>query len=271
MAKKNLSRHYPWSHRKNALIYPWSVSSHTFNDFAFGDYYLQPSDLTATPVRLGGTMFNYVGDMLTGTMNATERSLPKNFTYATFYARYPYKTANLPAGVTLLAADLAQLNFVYQYYFQTVAPADPNTRQERRVARHDYYIRIGIGVILWVTNGVNTHALSMGWEYGPAVPSLGDFVQDCPIPTLTRCGDCDEAIHTKSSSSPTLTSSIITGFGSNTARDYLVTVESTLQTEVPLLSVACTYHAAAVLAGVKSTVTNSTGTNSLEDWVPLLF
>jgi hypothetical protein len=271
MAKKNLSRHYPWSHRKNALIYPWSVSSHTFTDFAFGDYYLDPSSLAATPVRLGGTMFTHVGDMLTGTMNATEQSLPKNFTYATFYARYPYKIANLPAGVTLLATDLAQLNFIYQYYFRTSTPTEPNTRQERRVARHDYYIRIGIGVALWVTNGVNTHNLSAEWNYGPSNPALGDFVQDCPLPTLSRCGDCDEAIHTKASSTPTLAFSTVSGFGSNSARNYLVTVESTLATEVAALSVSCTYHAAAVLAGVKSTVTNSTGTNSLADWVPILF
>ena len=268
---KCISRHYPWSHRRNALIYPWSVSSHTFADFNFDNYYLSPGDPLAVAVRLGGTMFTSVGDMLGSTMTATERTLPKNFTYATFYARYPYDTAGLPAGVTILAADLARLTFGYQYYFQVPFSGEPNTRPERRVAEHKFYIHISIGVILWVTNGVNTHALSMIWEYGVASPVLADLTTTDPLPTLTRAGDTDQAIHTKASSSPTLTANVITGFGSNSARDYLVTVQSTLLTEVPLLSVSCTYHAAAVLAGVDSTVINSTGTNSLEDWSPLLF
>lgn len=268
---KCISRHYPWSHRRNALIYPWSVSSHTFNDFAFGDYYLEPSNLAATPVRLGGTMFSHVGDMLSATMTATEQELPRNFDVATFYARYPYNTANLPSGVTLVAADLAQLNFIYQYYFRTAAATEPNTRSQRRVDRHAFFIRIGIGVTLWVTNGVNTHALSMGWSYGPDSPALGDFAATDPLPTLTRSGDADEAIHTRTSSTVTSSFTGITGFGSNTARDYLVTVESTLLSEVSLLTVSCTYHAAAVLAGVAATVPNATGTNSLANWVPVLF
>lgn len=265
------SRHYPYAHRKHGLIYPWSVSSHTFADFSFGDYYLDSNNLLATAVRLGGTMFSHVGDMLTGTMNATERTLPKNFTYATFYARYPYKTANLPAGVTTLAADLAQVNFIYQYYFQVPFSGEPNTRPERRVAQHKYYIRIGAGVILWVTNGVNTHALSMLWEFGVASPTIGDFTTTGPLPTLARAGDGAEAIHTRTGTTPTLTADVITGFGSNSARDYLVAVRSTLLTEVAAISASCTYHAAAVLAGVDSTVTNSTGTDSLTYWVPILF
>lgn len=268
---KCISRHYPWSHRKNALIYPWSVSTHTFSDFNFGDYYLVPNDLAATPVRLGGTMFSHVGDMLSGTMNATERQLPKNLTDATFYARYPYNTANLPPGVTLVAADLSRIVFTYQYYFRNVVAAEPNTRPERRVNAHAYFIRISIGASLWVTNGVNNHVLGMTWSYGPTAPAISDFTTSGPLPTLTRAGDADEAIHTRTVTTPTNTTSAISGFGSNTARDYLVAVESTLATEVPLFTISCTYHAAAVLAGVASTVTNSTGTNSLEDWVPVLF
>jgi len=147
----------------------------------------------------------------------------------------------------------------------------PTTRQERRNNKHLFYIFMETAFRSVVTNGVDSASVTASGRWGLNTITLSDMTTIDAIATIARAGDIDSTDLDVSRSTLQGYGSIIGGFPPNTAYDAVVAIESTTQTELAALTMEAKYKMAAVLAGVGSSVLNSTGTDSLEDWVPLLF
>jgi hypothetical protein len=277
------SRHYPYAHRKYGLIYPWSLTEPTFTHFEFDRYKIGLGNDADADVRIGEDMFTNLADMLTSTMTAAERQVPERplnagifLGVATITGRYPLKAASLPAGITQInpgtADNLLRLRCSFYHRYGTVgSPIDPTTRPERRVHLHRYYIFIETTVRAVLTNGTSTASVTASGRWGTNTPGLSDLTTIGAVPTIARLSDSASVNATATRSTLQGYFAVIGGFPPNTAYDAAVALEATTQTELAALTMTAVYKLGAVLAAVKSSVVNSTGTNSLESWSPLLF
>jgi hypothetical protein len=277
------SRHYPYCHRKYALVYPWSLTTPSFTYYTFDDYRLGLGDNADPTVRLGATAFTSLSDMLTSAITADEKLIPKQplnaslfLGLATVTARYSINALSLPPGVSQVNPGTTQnaLRLRCSLYYQhgTVGtPVTPTTRQQRRVDRHRFYIFMEAAFAAQMTNGTDSASVVAGGRWGVTTISLSDMTTIDAIATIARAGDVESTDLDVSRSTLQGYSAIIGGFPPHTAYDAIVAIEATTQAELAALTMEAKYKMAAVLAGVDSSVPNSTGTNSLEDWVPILF
>jgi hypothetical protein len=259
--------HYPFAHRRYALLYPWSATLPTFTDFEFVKWQQPFSD--ASTARLGVDAFTDLTDMLTPSITSDERKVPVNGIRAVFKV----KATSIPSGWTV-SLNTKDLLIGFYYWTRTADPTSPNTRPQRRNAQHKYAITANIGAGFSMTNGTFNHTFSLGgrWQTFNS-PTTGQFTTTDEIPTITRMGQNRYNEHSISRGSADLSSysSTVSGFSSNVVRDHLVAMQTTLDAEIAAATVGIAYRIAAVLYGVSTAVTNSTGSESLENWVPITF
>jgi hypothetical protein len=277
------SRHYPFCHRKYALAYPWSLTTPSFTHYTFDNYRIGLGNDADPTIRLGATAFTSLSDMLTATITANEKLVPKRPLNASLFlglgtitARYSIDASSLPAGISQINPGTTDnaLRLRCSLYYQhgsVGSPVTPTTRQERRNNKHMFYIFMETAFRSVVTNGVSSANVTAGGRWGLNTITLSDMTTIDAIATIARAGDVDSTDLDVSRSTLQGYSSIIGGFPPNTAYDAVVAIESATQTELAALTMQAKYKMAAVLAGVGSSVLNSTGTDSLEDWVPILF
>jgi hypothetical protein len=262
--------HYPFAHRRYALLYPWSATLPTFTDFEFNNWHNPFDGGTPPSVRLGEDAFpNGLTDMLTTEITSVERGIPRN----AIRSRFLVKAASVPGGWTV-GGEYTNVQTTFTYWVQTSTPVVPTTRPQRRNNQHQWAITSQLGASLVLSNGTFTHTLSAGGNWGGFTsPTTSDFEIDDTIPTITRMGQDHYHEHTITRGPADLSgyASSVSGFGSNVVRDHLLAMQSTLDAEFAAATISITYRIAAVLYGVPAAVPNSTGTESLENWVPIKF
>jgi hypothetical protein len=260
--------HYPHAHRRYALLYPWSASVPTFTDFEFVNWHNPSSPPTA--VRLGAAAFaNGLSDMLTTEITSAERGVPANL----LRARFDVKAASIPSGWSV-SSGYAPFAITFKYWTQTATPTTPTTRPQRRTTKHSYAITAQVVAFLTMSNGTFSHTLSLGGNWGGFTsPTTGQFTATDDIPSITRMARDRYSEHSIARGSANLSSysSSVSGFGSNVVRDHLLAMQTTIDSEIAAATVEVAYRIAAVSYGVPAAVTNSTGSNSLENWVPITF
>jgi len=261
--------HYPFAHRRYALLYPWSATLPTFTDFEFDNWH-NPFDAGPSAVRLGTDAFaTGLSEMLTSEITSVERGVPAN----AIRARHLVKAASIPSGFSVIGV-YSPFSLTFRYWTQDAVPTTPNTRPQRRNAQHKWYIVAQVTAFVTMTNGTFTHTLSAGGRWGTTTsPTSGDFETSAEIPTITRMERDRYALHSISRGPSDLAgySSSVSGFSSNVVRNHLLSMQTTLDSEIAAATVEIAYRIAAVLYGVSTAVTNSTGTESLENWVPIQF
>jgi|JI10StandDraft_1071094.scaffolds.fasta_scaffold404715_2 hypothetical protein len=260
--------HYPFAHRRYALLYPWSATLPTWTDFEFVNWH-NPFDSPPSSVRLGTDAFADLTDMLTSSITSVERGIPAN----SIRARFDVKAASIPGGWSV-SSGYSPFFITFKYWTQTATPTTPTTRPQRRNNSHAYAITAQVGGLFTMTNGTFSHTLTVGGNWGGFTsPTTGQFTTTDEVPTITRMGQNRYNEHAISRGSADLSSysSTVSGFSSNVVRDHLVAMQTTLDAEIAAATVGIAYRIAAVLYGVSTAVTNSTGSESLENWVPITF
>jgi hypothetical protein len=268
------SRHYPFCHRKHAIWYPWSASyPATFSNFNSPSVVLGGVGVLVPPpaIRLGAAFLTDVTDMLTSAPDANERKVPKQG-FGPLY----FITDSTPAAISPWTITLGYVGIAFQAWVSTVVGNNaPNTRQDRRVFENRYVISASASSLIVASDGMGsqyTGSTSVTWQVSPT--SLTSIISTvaAAIPTSYQSGDADYQTLTASYSSGTsATSNTAIGTVPINVGTYVDGLTSTLRTEIDAATVGATYRMAAIPAGVPSGTTNSTGTDSLEDWVPILY
>jgi hypothetical protein len=268
------SRHYPFCHRKHAIWYPWSASyPASFTNFNSPSVVLGGVGVLVPPptIRLGAAFLTDVTDMLTSAPDANERKVPKQG-----FGPLCFITDTTPAAISPWTITLGYVGITFQVYVATVVGSNaPNTRQDRRVFENRYVIGSGVGSLIIASDGMGnqyTANTAYTWQVAPTSSTAIISTVEDAVPTAYASGDADYQTLTASYSGATAatfnTSIGIIPIGVATYVDGLT---ATLRTEIDAATVGATYRMAAIPAGVPSGTTNSTGTDSLEDWVPILY
>jgi len=250
-------RHYPFSHRRYGLVYPWSVTRpSSFTDFEFQEY----RNAFAEPVRLGEDAFGTLGEMLTTNITVPETKI----NVVGFSARYPLRSTSIPAGWTAGGP----VTFGWRYWPTGADFGIPTQRPQHRTSKFAYMITMTTSALVTFSNGTFTHTLSMDGRWTLTTPSTGsDYTISEPLPTLRRQGLNTSVAHSLTSSTLLAYSSSVSGFGSNVVRDYVLGIQATLDTEIAAATSGVVFRVAAVPFGVPAVVPNSSGVNSLEEWL----
>lgn len=267
------SRHYPFCHRKYAIAYPWSAVYPSLTNFnaattVRGIYTLE-NDLPLEPIRLGAAFLTGVQDMLTSAPTASERKVPR----AGFEARYEI-TDTTPAAIAPWVISVGFVRIIFGAFPSgPFGGAAPTTRQERRVSQNKYTL------VLRCTSEITASYLGSSYRAGTFCiwqdhffPSI--YTTLAAVPTSGKSTDNDHQEYTHSYNSTTLGPTTVntpTGIVPINVGTYVDGLTATLRSELSAATVGATYRIAAIPAGVPNTVTNSTGTNSLEDWVSQLY
>lgn len=256
--------HYPFAHRRKAMVYPWAdtVALPTFTDFEFIEWYEGFFNASA---RLGEDLPNAnLTDLLSVDVTLSERR-------AAFYgiqALYRVKASSVPGGWTI---GLDDSGFTHTYWTVQAGPVEPNSRGQRRNLNHKYYIVATLGFNLFLSDGVFSHGLGASGRYSTkTTPLVADFTETDIVPTLNRRGRERYAEHNFSGGPADLAgySSGVTGFGSNVVRDHLLAMQTTLDAEIAAMSIGMAFRIAAMPWGVSTTIPNTTGASSLDNFVP---
>lgn len=259
--------HYPFAHRRKAIVYPWvSQPLPTFTDFEFIEWY---EGFFNNGARLGESLPNEnLTDLLSSDVTLPERRV---VTYG-IQALYRVKDSSVPPGAIL---GVNEGGFTFTYWTAQPGPVLPNTRAQRRNKNHKYYLSAQLGFSLRMFNDpffpTIDHALGASGRWSSTLsPTVADFAETDPIPTVHRRGHKRYAEHSFSGGPSDLAgySSSVSGFGSNFIRDHLLSMKTTLDSELAAIDVGMTFRIAAVPYGVPAAIPNSTGANSLENWMP---
>jgi len=266
------SRHYPFSHRRYAMVYPWSVSSPSFTNF--NAYWTGPPSgfSSASPsntIRLGSDAFDDLTGMLKPGMTANEKKTPVDG-----YALWYELTDLTPAAIApwTIGTTNKYLRLIIRPHFQSISAVSPNTRPQRRIHTHAYAIFANYLAFLTATDGgFGSYTVSVSGTWKAIPSSSGDYtIVDAAIPTVRKCCDPShvELTATYSSTSP---SSGTSGSGPSAVTTYMDGLASTVASELSTAVIAPVFRMAAAPYGVAHSVENSNGADSLENWVPVKF
>jgi len=268
------SRHYPFCHRKHAIWYPWSASyPASFTNFNSPSVVLGGVGVLVPPptIRLGAAFLTDVTDMLTSAPDANERKVPKQG-----FGPLCFITDTTPAAISPWTITLGYVGIAFNVYVSTIVGNNaPNTRQDRRVFENRYVISASVQSVITASDGGgNSYSASTSytWQVAPTSSTAIISTVEDAVPTAYASGDADYQTLTASYSGATAaTFNTAIGIIPIAVGTYVDGLTATLRTEIDAATVGATYRMAAIPAGVPSGTTNSTGTDSLEDWVPILY
>jgi len=267
------SRHYPFCHRKYAIAYPWSATYPSLSNFnaattVLGIYTLK--FLSVEAIRLGAAFLTGVQDMLTSAPTASEREVPK----AGFTAWYQIADTT-PAAIAPWTITTGYVRIAFGAFpSPPFGGAAPTTRQERRVHENQYALAVTCTSDIIASNGGSSYRAETFCIWNSASFSPGDYTTLSAVPTSSTSSDNDHQEYSRSYTATEIgptTANTPVGLVPIGVGTYVDGLTATLRSELSSATVGATYRIAAIPAGVPSTTTNSTGTNSLEDWVSQLY
>lgn len=269
------SRHYPFCHRKYAIAYPWSATYPSLSNFnaattVLGIY--TTKFLSVEAIRLGAAFLTGVQDMLTSAPTASEREVPR----AGFTALYQI-TDTTPAAIAPWTITTGYVRVSFGAFpSPPFGGAAPTTRQQRRVDENQYALAVTCSSFITASSGgFDQYTAETFCFWNSASFSFGDYTTLAAVPTASTSSDNDHQEYSRSYTAafeivPT-TRNTPTGLVPIAVGTYVDGLTATLRSELSSATVGATYRIAAIPAGVPSGTTNSTGTNSLEDWVSQLY
>jgi hypothetical protein len=229
-------------------------------------------------------MFTNLSGMLGPTMTGDEKKVPHEPLNAAlflaighFCARYQL-TGTLPAGVSLVGPTtsnnaLRLFGAIFYRHGTVGSPVTPTTRPQRRNHKHMYYIYMAFGFNASVTDGTNFANLVAGGRWTKQTISDTDMTTIDTIPTVRRIDDPASVTLSATADVSYIQgyNAIIGGFPPNDACTAANDILDTTKSEIDAVEMTCEYRIAATPYGVPAAVPNSTGTDSLENWVPIKF
>ena len=268
------SRHYPFCHRKYAIAYPWSATYPSLTNFTFSNtyrgIYTLENVFPGETIRLGAAFLTGVQDMLTASPTASELKVPR----AGFEVRYAI-TDTSPAAIAPWVISTGYVRIIFGAFpSPPFGGAAPTTRQQRRVDQNKYALAATCTSEIIASNLGSSYKAETFCQWKTASFSSGDYTALAAVPTSSKSTDNDHQEYSESYTTTTLgpsTTNTPTGTVPINVGTYVDGLTATLRSELSSATVGATYRIAAIPAGVPSGTANSTGTNSLEDWVSQLY